>query len=273
MVIGWSGPGTRTCFSVIPGQPAGPGTRFPDLRRPARARRERAWHDPDHAPSTSAAARALLAVLVALALALTTQSLHPDGVREPRRRPSTLRPGTNQVEVLDATPGAPAATCCTAGAIVAHRDRRRPGQPGVAPAHRRQLHRADRRRVVHQRPGAGAGLRRRAAAAVVLRRADARRGLRLHHHPRRHDAVGQRVVPRPLRLPAPYPTVVEYSGYDPSNPGRHDVRRSSSTPSASPTSASTSAAPAARAARSCRSSRCRASTGTTRSRPSPPSRG
>ncbi len=41
-------------------------------------------------------------------------------------------------------------------------------------------------------------------------------GLRLPHHPRRHHAVGQRRAARPA--PAPYPTVVEYSGYDPSNP-------------------------------------------------------
>ena len=45
-----------------------------------------------------------------------------------------------------------------------------------------------------------------------------RRRLRLHHHPRRHDAVSVNVVlPGPVRR-GPYPTVVEYSGYHPSDP-------------------------------------------------------
>ena len=61
------------------------------------------------------------------------------------------------------------------------------------------------------------GLRRPRPGAVVLRRPDPERGLRLHHDPRRHHAVGQRQ--RFRGQPGPFPTVVEYSGYDPSKPG------------------------------------------------------
>jgi hypothetical protein len=44
-------------------------------------------------------------------------------------------------------------------------------------------------------------------------------GLPVHHHPRRHDAVGVRHVAQADRGGPPFPTVVSYSGYEPSKPG------------------------------------------------------
>ena len=70
--------------------------------------------------------------------------------------------------------------------------------------------------------------------------------------------------------PGPYPTVVEYSGYGPSNPAQRGGRASASPgPSATPRCRSTCAAPAARAACSTCSTPPRWPTATTRSRSSP----
>ena len=52
---------------------------------------------------------------------------------------------------------------------------------------------------------------------LALHVAAALRRLRLPEDARRHDAVGEGHAAGPRR-PGPYPTVVEYSGYDPSNP-------------------------------------------------------
>ena len=84
---------------------------------------------------------------------------------------------------------------------------------------------------------------------------DARRGVPVHRDARRDAALGDGAVPRERSCPAPrragpYPTLIEMSGYDPSNPGLartgHAVRRVST---ATPPSASTSAARVVRAAR------------------------
>src|SRR4051794_41712523 len=59
-VIGWSGPGIRTCFSVIQPQPAF-GRDDSRLRGiydgSVRGRGPSAWHDPVHASTYAAAAR------------------------------------------------------------------------------------------------------------------------------------------------------------------------------------------------------------------------
>jgi hypothetical protein len=56
-------------------------------------------------PRRTALLSALLAVLVVLALALTAQSVTGSASATPPPPPLTLRPGTHQLEVLQATPG------------------------------------------------------------------------------------------------------------------------------------------------------------------------
>src|ERR1700759_351420 len=87
-VIGWSGPGTRTCLSVIPGQPP---------RRPVDS--GWSWHDPAMPPRTPAV-RGLLAVLAALVLGLSALSLTTLGQSASAADPpwGLIRPGTDQVE-------------------------------------------------------------------------------------------------------------------------------------------------------------------------------
>ena len=88
---------------------------------------------------------------------------------------------------------------------------------------RRLIHPARRRR---DRPRHGPDARRRTRQSFYDEQDIAPR-LRLHHHARRHDAVGQRGAARARRTTGPYPTVVEYSRLRPERPRATGLRRSS----------------------------------------------
>jgi uncharacterized protein len=169
-------------------------------------------------PPRTSLLRALLAVLSVLALGLTAQSF--TGTASATTPPSwTLRPGTNQLEVLDATPGlelrllqngdvVDTGTVDTQGSLVWRQLTR--GQYAVQTAD--DSFTSDLQRVtgLHSAPPAQSFYE----------------GQSLHEgfnfiETRDGTTLSANVVfPKPPfdGGGAPYPTVVEYSGYDPSNP-------------------------------------------------------
>ena len=171
--------------------------------------------------------RALLALLAALAIALATLTVVQSAAGPASAAPPPLRRPAGQRPARGARrdhPGRVGPRPVQGGEVVQHRHRRHPGQPGVAqarcpvttpwgPPTRRTRHRSVRV-LAFDAPAAG---------AVVLRRPDARRRASATSRP----ATARRCRPTSCcpasRLAGPYPTVVEYSGYDPSNPGNDDA--------------------------------------------------
>ncbi|MFW6369143.1 MAG: CocE/NonD family hydrolase [Myxococcota bacterium] len=95
---------------------------------------------------------------------------------------------------------------------------RRDGELRLQEARSRQgLHRSLPRRV-HEPPASDVR-RQQHASSRLLHQAEARVGLRLSDDERRHTTVRLRNAPGPIEE-GPYPTVVNYSGYSPSRPGR-----------------------------------------------------
>ncbi len=169
-------------------------------------------------PPRSRRTRALLALLAAVALVLTTQSLNQTATASPP--PSwVLRPGTNQIEVLDATPGdqvrllgpgdhVRTGTVDSQGSLVWRQ--LTPGPYAVQTADQSFTSTLQRVTGLHAAPKPQSFYS----------------GQSLHEGfnfitTRDGTTLSANVVfPKPplYNAGAPYPTVVEYSGYDPSNP-------------------------------------------------------
>ena len=168
-----------------------------------------------------------LLALAALLAGLLTGTVHANAA-DPAD--FTLRPGANQLYVLDATPGTDL-DLVQDGAVV---------QSGTVDALGslawRESTPASTLVAGHRRHDPGTSTTP-APAAVVLRRADARRRASATSQTRDGTTLSANVSFPAFGSTAPYPTVVEYSGYDPSNPDEHDVRPALQRRSASPTSA------------------------------------
>jgi hypothetical protein len=166
-------------------------------------------------PPRTPVVRALLAILAALALALTTVTL---GQTASATAPPSwvVRPGTNQVEVLDATPGLRlrllhGATPVAHGTVDAQGSlmwrRLRPGSYSVqttnqgvtsGPVHVTGMHAAPPPESFYRAQTLDNGF-----GFITTR----------------DGTTLSADVSFPAFGSPPYPTVVEYSGYDPSNPG------------------------------------------------------
>jgi predicted acyl esterase len=168
-------------------------------------------------PPRTSVLRALVAALSILALAFATQTVVQSASAAPP--PSyTLRPGTNQLEVLDATPGGDL-ELIHAGAVVG---------TGTVDSQGsfewRLLHKGDYQVQPAGDPGSRSGdqlvtnLRSPAPPQSFYDNQTLTNGFNFIETRDGTTLSANVVLPGPADQ-GPYPTVVEYSGYDPSNPG------------------------------------------------------
>ncbi len=133
----------------------------------------------------------------------------------------TIRPSVNQLYVLDATPGQELELVDSSDAVVGSGTVDAAGQPRVARARRRRLHRAHHRRARDGIRAAGRDRLRRPGSART-RSTPGRPSTKASATSPPATAPRSRPTSRCRRARVPFPTVVEYSGYDPSNPDEHD---------------------------------------------------